>query len=584
MTPPLQDIEQAWKARWPEALEIWSHYTRLREPRWCRSDAEAREAHLTGSFAMIRLDDQGVVVNLREVRDLGLWEFPLEILGHEIGHHVYCPGDLADHGRLIARVRRGLPMRESWAGDIANIYADLLINNRLQRSEGLRMAEVYRKLIPPDKKSTKLWTLYMRMCELLWGVERGTLAGGDIPAAVEGDAQLGARLARVYAVDWVRGGGRFAALCLPYLLEDTDESLKGILKTLGDMGNSGAQGGIPAGLAEMDPEEEGDGIHPSEDPELGGFPVDKNGEQQPSASTLAGGSAGNWREPFQYGQILKALGLNLSDHDIAVAYYRERAIPHLIPFPVRTIPPVCDVLPEGAEPWDLGEDLADIDWVETSLAGPRVIPGMTTRKRQFGTMEGETPKTIPMDLDLYVDCSGSMPNPQVTTSFLTLAGAVIALSALRVGSRVQATLWSGANEFQKTEGFVRDETAVLRILTGYLGGGTAFPIHVLRETYRDRKPSDRAVHILVISDDGVTTMFNRDERLTEGKSVAAGALEKARGGGTFCLNLGGAVAGYAGLRPAVAMGWDVQRVATWEDLVDFAKIFSRKHYAPKETV
>ena len=48
---------------------------------------------------------------------------------------------------------------------------------------------------------------------------------------------------------------------------------------------------------------------------------------------------------------------------------------------------------------------------------------------------------------------------------------------------------------------------------------------------------ERPVHILVISDDGVSTMFDGDERGNSGWDVAATALERARGGGTFVLNL-----------------------------------------------
>ena len=59
----------------------------------------------------------------------------------------------------------------------------------------------------------------------------------------------------------------------------------------------------------------------------------------------------------------------------------------------------------------------------------------------------------------------------------------MALSALRAGARVQATLWSGAQQFETSGGFIRDEHRILEILTGYIGGSTAFPIHVLRETF-----------------------------------------------------------------------------------------------------
>jgi hypothetical protein len=189
------------------------------------------------------------------------------------------------------------------------------------------------------------------------------------------------------------------------------------------------------------------------------------------------------------------------------------------------------------------------------------------------------PKREPLDLDLYVDCSGSMPNPQTQISYLTLAGAIVALSALRAGASVQTTLWSGARQFQTTPGFVRDEHAILQILTGYLGGGTAFPVHLLRETYKDRKPTARPVHILVISDDGVTTMFDKDEQGTSGWDIARMALDQARGGGTLVLNLYGAWEDNSDLaRAHREQNWQIARVQSWEALVEFARQFSTRTY------
>ena len=178
-----------------------------------------------------------------------------------------------------------------------------------------------------------------------------------------------------------------------------------------------------------------------------------------------------------------------------------------------------------------------------------------------------------------MDCSGSMPNPQRVFSPIALAGAIIALSALRVGSGVQATLWSGAGQFETTGGFVRDPVQVLRILTGYLGGATAFPLHILRDTYSTRKPAGRAVHLLVVSDDGVTTILDRDERGRPGGEISALALDQARGGGTMVLNL---VQDWTTDRKLVQLheqGWSIFVVRTLEDLVPFAREFSRNQYA-----
>jgi hypothetical protein len=193
---------------------------------------------------------------------------------------------------------------------------------------------------------------------------------------------------------------------------------------------------------------------------------------------------------------------------------------------------------------------------------------------------------VPLDLDLYVDSSGSMPNPQVATSYPALAGAILCLSALRAGASVQVTLWSGAQQFTKTPGFVRDETAALRVLTDYFGGGTAFPVHVLRDTWAHRPKTANPAHLLVISDDGVSTMFDPDERGNSGWDVAAMALDAARGGGTFVLNLHPAweewkYPAYEAIRRARdQQGWQVHTVASMEELVAFARWFSKLHYDP----
>ncbi|MEY3214399.1 MAG: hypothetical protein RIT28_4880, partial [Pseudomonadota bacterium] len=172
----LEALRASWGARWPEALATWSPYTKLAEPRLCITEAEEHEEHLQGSFAMIRVADHAVVIGLREIHAKGLTAFPLQVLAHEIGHHVFAPGDLRDNARLIARIRRGLPGHEDHAGLVANLYLDLLVNDRLHREKGLDMAAVYRALRRPGDDPPRLWRLYQRTYELLWSLQSGDLA------------------------------------------------------------------------------------------------------------------------------------------------------------------------------------------------------------------------------------------------------------------------------------------------------------------------------------------------------------------------------------------------------------------------
>ena len=616
----VEALRDRWMGAWPEALAAWSRFTRLRPPALCLTSVAAEREGLTASFAMIRLADQAVVVDLQRVAEHGLAPFAVEVLAHEIGHHVLAPATLTDHARALARMRRALPTVEQHAPMVANLYTDLLINDRLQRSAGLRLDAVYHALARRGGEPGALWTLYLRTYEVLWSLERGALGGGAADDRTEGDAWLAARLVRSYAHHWLDGSGRFAALLLAYLLEDA-RSLA-IIRPLLDTAAAGA-GGDAAGLTEEDADERGGAVHPALDADLAGDGVAEH-DDVVTAPADSGGNAparGQAREPFEYGEILAAAGIQLTPHEAAVRYYRERARPHLVRYPSRRAPESEEPLPEGLEPWDVGDPIDEADWLQSVLLSPRVVPGLTTVRRVWGTAEGAHAARVPLDLDVYVDSSGSMANPQRQLSYPALAGAVVCLSALRAGARVQATLWSGAHQVMTTGAFGRDEGAILRVLTGYLGGGTAFPIHVLRDTYAARPAGSRPAHVLVVSDDGVTTMFATDERGQSGWDVAATALRRAGGGGTLVLNLpeswdqpraeveadlrrarerlrevertvspqvaasmrrtlaAGPLQVSADLARAREEGWSVHRVATWSDLLAFARDFSRRAYA-----
>lgn len=578
-----------WTAAWPRALAAWSRFTRLRPPAWCRTPKEEKAEGLTGSFAMIRLNDTSVVISLRQVAELHLERFAVEVLAHEIGHHVLAPGDLTAHGRCLARVRAGLPGQERHAPMVANLYTDLLINDRLQRQAGLDMAGVYRALHMPATDG--LWQLYMRTYEILWALPRGTLAPNTLAERTESDARLAARLVRVYGRDWLDGTGRFAALCLPYLMERDEDAKTLWLDTVG----AGA-GGHPSGLASVDPAEAEGVLHPAFDPALSGIPADdEDGEDaggggvEPASSL--GGPSGGPRGPGAYGELLRQLDPGLSETEIIRRYYRERASPHLVPFPSRRAPRATEPQIEGLDVWSTGDPLEAAEWTESLLRSPVVVPGVTTVQRAYGETEGTEPERLPVDLYVGIDCSGSMPDPRLAESYPVVAGTIVALSALRAGARAKAVLSGEPGRTVATDGFVRDERSVMDLLTGYLGTGTAFGIHRLAETFD--APRDRPAHILILTDhdlfwhlDSTLEMINtrgyigRMEATPDdpalGWNVAERALAAAGGGGTVVLHSAVPHPGEARLE---AMGWAVHRVHRPEDLEAFARAFSRAVYA-----
>jgi hypothetical protein len=567
-----RDLATQWTAVWPDALGAWSAYTLLREPQFFESDREARPSGMAGQIAAISFDDHRVRVNLATVRKQRLEENALAVLAHEVGHHVYVPGNLTDGGRLFAAIRRmltGLPDEASRL--VANLYGDLLINDRLARRAGVDVASVYRKLRQPGATSA-VWAIYTRAYEHLWRLAPGTLSPDEVSAEQDADAQLVARIVRSFAGQWLKGARRFATVLYKWLAEDEEKKRAQPYVKLGlhDAPHGGEGGEIPDGLAEIDPSEIGD-----ED----GFDddiLDPLGERKPRDKGRNEPARGQYRQPFEYEQLLKALGLEVTEQEAAVRYYKERALPHLIPFPRRRAPQATEPLAEGWETWTAGDAVEDLDVAGSVVISPVLVPGVTTMRRVYGEVPGSDPARTPVDLDIYVDSSGSMPNPKVDVSYLALAGVILALSALRMGARVQATLWSGPNDFQTTDGFTRDEAKILTVITGFLGGATAFPLHVLRDTYATRKPSDPPAHVAVISDDGVDTILAHDEKRVAGAKIAREALERAKGGGTLVLNLGNRK--LAAAPQLTEIGFRIHSVSAWEDLVAFARAFVRETY------
>src|SRR5690606_15953972 len=145
--------------------------------------------------------------------------------------------------------------------------------------------------------------------------------------------------------------------------------------------------------------------------------------------------------------------------------------------------------------------LEKIDWLHTAIASPRVVPGITTLQRIWDEVPGDRPRTKPLDLYLGIDCSGSRLDPRRELSHPVLAGAIVCLSALRVGARVKVVLSGEPGTSVSTDGFTRDENQVLGVLTDYLGTGYAFGIHRLEETFVEK--TEHPTHILIVTDQDI---------------------------------------------------------------------------------
>jgi len=582
----LVEIEEtlvSWKTHWQQAKLEWNPLLRLQEPIWCMTHQEAVKEGLTDSFAMIRLTDHRIVINLEEITKRGIVDYAIEVLAHEIGHHIFAPANLYDNAILLNRIRFALPGIEDRAPMVSNLYTDFLINDKLQRTNKLRMAEVY-KAINFEDDFSELWTLMMRTYEYLWHLKRGELASNLAfhSKKIDADASLLASLIRSFSKNWIHGGGRFAVMLYPYLMDDKkfENARKKILVLL-DAEDAGKGAMDISGLTELDIEgydevidmrKEAisleDDLHIKTKSSSLGLEKNTNGGQGPRNGYLG---------PGNYIDLMKQVNPKADEQRLVNAYYKEIALPHLIDFPVEISENRAMDLPEGLETWDIGDALEEVDWLQSAIISPAIIPGLTTQKRTYGSDSDNSILESPLNIYLGIDCSGSMGNPKHNFSWPILAATIIGLSALRAGASVMGCLSGEPGEYLETDGFITDETDLLTTLTSYLGTGYAYGIERLRKPF-EQVPAKKS-HIVIVTDNDIFSMLDSDTLTNQTYwELAELALKNAGGHGTMVLHSPPDYNKDLVIR-LKKMGWKVYYVTNESELLKFAFEFSQQNYA-----
>ena len=71
-------------------------------------------------------------------------------------------------------------------------------------------------------------------------------------------------------------------------------------------------------------------------------------------------------------------------------------MPYLIRFPVKETPHAQEPMPEGMKTWDIGRSLTEVDWIESVVMSPHVVPGVTTLARVYDDTPGSDPHNEPL--------------------------------------------------------------------------------------------------------------------------------------------------------------------------------------------
>jgi len=554
-TPALPDPDDRL-ARWIAASRAWTDDLRLRDPEFLETAEQATAAGAADTLACINALSFRTLLNLHEMRARGVEAYLDTFMAHEIGHHSIAPAGFTNQMRLIAAAT--MAARPADAPAFVNLALDLLINDILVRDHQLPCVEIYRQLTADGPGTDAPFLTMLGAMEQLWGC--GPLFDRAKMPPIQGFDTLVDALVATYEL---HGEGRRGAQLIPYVTlaalifhQARERSPSGQPSNHGGWDHLGhmtkqEQEALrrwlrAGGLLSVDAAiRQGRNV-------LGNRPGN------------LGAPDGTWRKDYAPG-LLNGMGpgMPIRADEAVIAYYESMANGHLLTFLAES-GGHNEGYPESLREWTWGEPLEDVAWIETTVREGVIIPGVNTLAWELGydaAPIGAEP--FPVDLDLYVDTSGSMPNPLQSFSHICLGAFIFALSVLRQGGAVRATIWSwDMDQLVVTHGFSTDKDEVLGVLCHSIQGGTQFPVPRWEAAPDDHKGRPNHVYTAILSDDGIDTWF-RGRYPAERADASMATVQRAFGaGGAVLLNGRAESIGHA-----LPENWLVRGCRTWEEVV-----------------
>lgn len=469
--PVPEVLEPALQAQvdacWPRAQGHWSHFLLLGEPRAAKQGCE---------LAHISFLTRQVWFNARVLREKQLLGSLEAVLAHEVGHHVRYPGSLSVSARLRMLEKTLLPLEDY---SLINVFCDLLINEQLGADEPLRaqIIDIYRAFQKDYRwKQDPAFFFYLAVYEERWQLEPGHLMGPEAAAFAKQfpDARADARL---MAQNLFHLGPNlytqflyFLSVCLRYVQP--------------------VRGDVPRSTDPQDcckdeprPEDWAEALTPgAREKEAVRRALAEGWLEKEDAERLVG-------EKCRERRIASLPGQGTANAEavpeVMAAYYRQEAERHLLRPPDRLHLGEA-VVPTTLEEWELGDALPAVDWLATlALRGDRLGAVMPLKRERIADYEGlDVPLWQPR-VEIYLDVSGSMPDPRATLNAMTLAAQILCVGAVRAGGWVRALLYS--TDFVAYWNWCRSELEMSRFLMHYIGGGTNFPFTRLAESLREQR-------------------------------------------------------------------------------------------------
>jgi len=458
---------------WRDALGLWDVSVQLSPPEPhvpFRPDA----GHANEPLAYIDLEKRQVFVHFELLHDMGAAGSLTAVLAHEIGHHARFPHTLGWDAELRVQEQRLLPgLKQS----LTNLFYDLQVNEVVGRTHAAELAEVYRgfQRVRGEAECSPLFFFYLAIYEELWGLAPGQLA----PAAQEGPMEEqfpGIRAeARMFAQTFYALPSprlQFLYFCATFIrFIGAPEKTTYCLPLGGDVSQPDVD--------DLDAAIHGAGRWEDalEEARERGWLGD--GEEKPDALTtidrvthsLPGRSSK---------QLRRAL---------VGKHYRRLVDQHVLKLP--TAPskpePYLRTLPEA---WEYGDDPSSIDWTLTVLSQGPLAAVSPLRRELEADLPPPSELGVP-SVEIYLDTSGSMPNPAHQFNAMTLAAQVLSASALRKKATVKGVIYSAGSP--EVSPWMYDEDTARDFLLGYIGGGTLYPFDLLESLSRERPDALRVI-------------------------------------------------------------------------------------------
>jgi hypothetical protein len=479
---------------WPLARAYWSGFLLLGPP---------VDDSTQPSIAQIDLLSRQVSLNAEKVLAKDLIGSVEVLLAHEIGHHVRWPGTLQTQARLRLLERSLVPFDEY---SVINLFTDLMINERLGHHLQDQMVRIYQAFTTEPAfhgegrwKRDPLFLFYLGIYEELWHLDAGVLMGPAAGAFRQAFPGYRAEAAVLAQNVFTLGPNLYTQFL--YFLSIATRYLQPLLE---DQPQA------------IDPYQCGKG-QPT--------PDDWGAALTPTARELEAirrAREGGWFDEDQGKRVQEAMdlesrmaglpGIGAADATLVpeamAAFYRQKAEAYLLrPPPQRRWGEAHT--PTTLEEWEPGDSLREIDWLATLMhRGPDLGSALPLKRSRVAEEEGyDVPMWQPR-MEIYLDVSGSMPNPCLAFNAMTLAAQILSLGTVRAGGRVRALLFS-TDPLLFWE-WSRSETEISRFLMHYLGAGTVFPFAVLARSVTECG-DDQPIRV-VISDRDFDANIDAQER------------------------------------------------------------------------